>query len=360
LTPETTLKKNIMKKCNLLNLMGMLVVLASFAFVSCTKEGPMGAAGKDGVDGEDGINGTDGTATCGACHDNSETVEIKIAQWEQSIHAMGGHNFENATGCAPCHTSQGFKEVVNTDSTNTEAAIENPANINCYTCHKIHDSYSASDWELRKTTPMKFWLTDETVDLGKANLCVACHQPRISYQIPDVSAPNADYTFSSKRFGPHHGSQGAILTGSAMFNVGTGYSNSSHYTLNTDGCVTCHMASPIGSIVGGHSFNVYNEEEGFNFAGCVSCHPGEGEAEGLVEDLQPEIEGLMTQLGVLLATAGIYDSTSTSGYAVPGTYANKIAGAYWNWISIEEDRSLGVHNPKFVKKILENSIESLQ
>jgi hypothetical protein len=51
-------------------------------------------------------------------------------------------------------------------------------------------------------------------------------------------------------------------------------------------------------------------------------------------------------------------------YLVGDGFANSshvdIAGAYWNFISIEEDRSLSVHNPGFVKKIPENSIASLQ
>jgi hypothetical protein len=350
-----------MKKVNLFNLMGMLLVLAAISLVSCTKEGPAGPAGANGTDGEDGINGTDGTATCGACHDNSEGVEIKIAQWEKSIHAMGGHNFENAVGCAPCHTSQGFKEVVNTTATATAATIENPANINCYTCHMVHDTYTGADWALRKTEPITFWLTGETFDLGKGNLCAQCHQPRTSYPIPDVNTPEGTYTIASKRFGPHHGSQGSILTGSAMYLVGTGYSNSSHLTANADACVTCHMASPIGFTAGGHSFNMYDDFEGeYNLAGCVSCHPGDGEAEGLIEELHPEIEASLAELGALLQAAGIYNPESTSGYAVPGDYTNKLAGAYWNFISIEEDRSLGVHNPKFVKKILDNTIASLQ
>jgi hypothetical protein len=329
----------------------------SLIFVAaCTKEGP---AGKDG---EPGINGTDGTATCGVCHDNSESVEIKAAQWGKSIHAIGGRNFENAPGCAPCHTSQGFKEVVLTDSTATMAAIMDPANINCYTCHKIHDTYAVADWELRKTTPTTFWLTGETFDLGKGNLCTQCHQPRISYAIPDVTAPDANYTFTSKRFGPHHGSQGATLTGSGYYLVEGGYSNSSHFGIE-DACVTCHMADPIGYTSGGHSFNVYDEEEGtFNVAGCqstVGCHT-EDEALEIVESFQAEIEVLLAQLGTELEAEGIYNPSSTSGFAVPGTYTNKVVGAYWNWISIEEDRSMGVHNPKFVKRLLEKSIASLQ
>jgi len=204
-----------MKKMKMLSMMLTTMLLASFMFVSCTKEGPAGLPGKDGTNGEDGINGADGTATCAVCHDNSEKIEAFIGQWGVSDHAIGGHNFENRTTCAPCHTSQGFREVVGTDLTATAEAISNPSNINCYTCHNIHATYTSSDWELRKTGPHKFWLTQETVDLGNSNLCLSCHQPRTSYTIPDVTKPNDMYNVTSSRFSPHYGSQGSTLLGVA-------------------------------------------------------------------------------------------------------------------------------------------------
>ena len=347
-----------MKKFNVLSMLFSVAVVASLIVVSaCTKEGPAGPAG---ADGEDGIDGKDGNATCGVCHDNSEAVEIKIAQWGGSRHAIGGTNFENRTTCAPCHTSQGFKEVVNTTNTATAADIADPNNINCYTCHKIHDTYSVDDWSLRKTEQHTFWLTGTTFDFGAGNLCAQCHQPRTSYAIPDVNNPEGIYTVTSTRFGPHYGASSAILAGQAVYAVGDGLNLSSHSTDITDACVTCHMASAIGYNAGGHSFKVYDDVEGgINVAGCQECHP-DAEAETLVEEFQPEIIALSDSLGVLLEAAGIYNPAGTSGYAIKGDFTNRVAGAYWNWAMVHYDWSNGVHNPKFVKKLLENSIESLQ
>jgi hypothetical protein len=335
-------------------LLSVAVVVSLIVVSACTKEGPQGPPGQDG---EDGIDGTDGNATCGVCHDNSEAVEIKIEQWSRSTHAIGGHNFENRTTCAPCHTSQGFREVVNTGATATAAAIMDPNNINCYTCHLIHDTYSVNDWNLRKTDAHTFWLTGDSFDFGTANICASCHQPRTSYVIPDVNNPEGTYSVTSSRFGPHHGPQSTVLTGKAFYMVGDGLNNSSHMDI-ANGCVTCHMASAIGYNAGGHTFSMYDAyEEEYNIAGCLECHPDE-EAIDYIEELEPEIEALMTELGTLLATAGILNPTALN--AVTGDYTNKVAGAYWNWITILEDRSNGVHNPKFIKKILENSIASLQ
>jgi hypothetical protein len=357
---ETLKTTRNMKKFKLLSMLfSVALVVSLIAISACTKEGPAGPAGKDGTNGEDGINGTDGTAVCSTCHDNSETVETKIGQWENSFHATSGLQFENRTTCAPCHTSQGFKEVIITDSTATVAAISDPANINCYTCHKIHDTFTGADWGLRKTTATPSWLAGTTFDFGTGNLCAQCHQPRISYAVPDVTQPDGIYTVSSTRFAPHYGGQSSTLTGTAYYLVGTGYNNSSHAAIENT-CVTCHMAAAMGYGAGGHTFKVYDEEEGaFNLAGCVPCHTAE-EAQANIDELQANVTTLLAELGTLLEAQGIYNPAGTSGTAVKGDYTNKVAGAYWNFVSVEYDLSLGVHNPKFVEKILENSIASLQ
>jgi len=48
------------------------------------------------------------------------------------------------------------------------------------------------------------------------------------------------------------------------------------------------------------------------------------------------------------------------GSAVTGTYSSDVAGARFNYQMCLEDRSNGVHNPKYVKALLQNSIEALQ
>jgi hypothetical protein len=339
-----------MKKTNLFTmLISVAAVVALIIVGACTKEGPAGPPGE---------NGTDGNATCGVCHNNTADVETKIDQWAASRHANGGTNFENAAGCAPCHTSQGFKEVIVTDTTACAAAIEDPANISCYTCHKIHDTYAVADWDLRKTAATPSWLAKTTNDLGTANLCAQCHQPRISYKVPDVTQPDGIYTVTSTRFGPHHGPQSSTLTGTAFYMVGSGYNNSSHLGIE-NACVTCHMSSAMGYYAGGHTFKVYSDEEGaFNLVGCTPCHTEE-EAQANIDEFTVTITDLMTQLGTKLVAAGIYNPAGTSGYAVKGDYTNRVAGAYWNFITIIEDKSTGIHNPKFVQKILENSIADL-
>ena len=46
--------------------------------------------------------------------------------------------------------------------------------------------------------------------------------------------------------------------------------------------------------------------------------------------------------------------------AIPGNMTMNQAGGIYNFKFVEEDRSGGMHNIKYAKKLLENSIESLQ
>jgi hypothetical protein len=69
----------------------------------------------------------------------------------------------------------------------------------------------------------------------------------------------------------------------------------------------------------------------------------------------------MEDLKALLESNGIMDTVAHPGYlVVPGTYSNELAGAFYNYKVIEEDRSHGLHNYKYTKTLLENSIAAIQ
>ncbi|GAB1402982.1 hypothetical protein MASR1M74_01600 [Lentimicrobium sp.] len=84
----------------------ILMVTGSVLISSCTKEGPEGPAGKDGLDGEDA------TATCVKCHDFTDELLTKNFQYANSTHASGHNIDRNTEGCSQCHTSQGFRMLV--------------------------------------------------------------------------------------------------------------------------------------------------------------------------------------------------------------------------------------------------------
>jgi len=346
-----------MKKLNLAHLF-MVMILALVVAAGCTKEGPAGPAGADGTNGTDGVDGQDGTTTCVECHSSNQVLFAIENQWGHSTHALGGNYERNGGECAICHTSQGFLGNIDGsyDYEADGAMISNPNPPNCYTCHKIHDTYTSADLAFTFDGPTVLRNSGASIDFGKANLCASCHQGRTVDPFPVEGG--ADIVVTSSRYGVHHGPQANTLAASGLFEPGTGYNaNHPHFTGIADGCVTCHMADPFGAQAGGHTMNIsydYHGSTEVNLAGCMACHTDEDALVENTEELQAEIAALLAELKVKLDAAGITAEGSDS--SIPGTYPVAVAGACLNYKALTEDRSLGVHNPTYIKKVLENTI----
>ncbi|MCB0506258.1 MAG: hypothetical protein KDC58_12270 [Cyclobacteriaceae bacterium] len=347
--------------------------LGAMICISCTKEGPQGAPGEDGIDG------TDGTAGCIQCHTNNENMRIKSTEWAVSGHVTGGHmggsTYASRDGCTDCHSSQGYQLAVMGSWDNTPA--DKPLSANCYTCHQIHETYTSDDWAFR--TPdggMPFLTNGETSDQGSSNTCIVCHQSRVAEPILDLASSD-NVSITSSRYGPHHGPQGNMIAGMGLSGAyelsGTmNYVNSTHAT--DASCITCHMASGAGSggnyELGGHSNNVAvgswdDDSREVNVNGCIACHSEFTDNDGitafvagaratnlgLIDDLQQELIalGYVDEDGDVVASGGS-----------PLVVSQAHAAAIYNFKFITEDKSILIHNPKYAKALIQNSIEALQ
>ena len=336
--------------------LGLLFVILA---TSCVKEGPMGPAGADGKDGKDGTNGTNGTATCVICHSSNQEIFARENQWAKSGHGTLP-DFERSEGeCAICHTSQGFRGNLNgTYKWEVSGAkILNPNPQNCYTCHKIHETYTSNDLALTVTGPVELRNTGgKKHDFGKGGICASCHQGRTVNPFP--VAGGADIKVTSSRYGVHHGPQANVVAGvgKGLFEVGSGLVNSAHSQLaNT--CITCHMAEAFGTQSGGHTLWMayeYHEAEVLNTKGCFAagCHPAGEDVQKLTEAKQAKIETALAELKLLLDKKGITKAGSDN--SVSGTYPGVVAGACLDYKALVEDKSFGVHNPKYVTQLIEN------
>jgi hypothetical protein len=348
-----------MKKFNFIYCLS-LCILGLSVVISCTKEGP---PGKDGLDGEKGIDGSDGTATCIQCHDNSQTIFSKSIQWEASMHAKGGNFFRNSTDCAPCHTSQGFLERMAEGTQTTAAAISNPNPINCYTCHEIHKTFTPADWALTHTEVVDYWHTGgsgTSIDLGSGNLCANCHQARPVNPWPETGSTQ-EYTVTNFRYGPHYSPAGNMVSGIGGYEISGDltYTNSPHS--NTErGCVTCHMGEPVGVTSGGHQMTP-------NANGCIDCHPNGIQAE--LNLLQAEFAGYMETLFEILQEKGIImddgylmgnDGVNRASANNPANLTADELGAFYNYKFVYYDHSGGVHNYKYARALLLNTINAIQ
>ena len=100
------------------------------------------------------------------------------------------------------------------------------------------------------------------------------------------------------------------------------------------------------------------------YTGCAECHDvtTTNSARKLLFDIKIEefeavIEGKLEELGTQLTDAGVYNPGS--GLANTGIFKANAVIAYINYNMIEEDRSLGIHNPTYTKAILDNSITAM-
>ena len=379
------------------------IAIAGFMLASC--EGPMGPKGDAGQDG------VDANETCKQCHNNN-VVLAKSIEYEHALH-FTGEAFEEGTrtNCAPCHSHQGFMYVVtnNTpvtftpDPLNTGKYLNNyvipsssavlPGAISCFTCHSsLHSDYTADEFLPLTTTasvPMTMYGGNKTINFTQtsANLCAKCHQPRpitassgnvIDYTLL-TSAPTANYSLSSVsyRTGIHYGSAGAMAAGVGGIQFGTGYSNTDHTT--DASCTDCHMATP-SALSGGHSFNATDNYAGCNTTGCHSSMNSTtaGATKTYVTtklaDLATKINALGSGHDILQkdATDGlyhgyidIYDASSNPtgywknpAYGTPAfpTLTNAQFGAILNYQLVMRDGSLGIHNPEYIEKLLENTL----
>jgi hypothetical protein len=346
----------------------VLAGLAFVALVAVACEGPQGPQGPEGPQGAQGDvgpqgpAGVDANANCTDCHVGDTELFAREVQYEASVHRNGG-NFERggSASCAACHTSEGFVERIAAGTEAPDSGFPNPSPVNCRTCHMIHTTYTRADYELRTTDPVDLFASDDQVDFGEGNLCASCHQARAVSPKPVIDG--ADVTIASTRYDMHHGPQGNILGGVSLFEFAgsmtiTGGPNThGDVARNEKGCITCHMATAYGSQAGGHTWNMTYSSHGSvedNIAGCLTCHSSSLE-DFDYHGVQADVEVMMDSLEVLLTNIGIYN-TST-GLANLGTYPANVVAAYLNFLTIEEDRSEGVHNPEYVTAVLNNTIE---
>jgi len=288
---------------------------------------------------------------CFDCHSDSDLSLVSAeAQWQNSQHASGENIDRNTRGCENCHTHEGFLKV------QTGAILpdpfDNPTAIHCFTCHAPHSSGTLA---LRVNDP-QILQDGSSFDLGGANICSSCHQSR-----RNVNTYVTEPTELSEHFGPHHSPQTDLLLATNGYEY-AGYMYEDvmfHRTLTEDGCLDCHFRVTSNYVLGGHSFNMgWDEggEEALNTAACEACH-------GDLDDFnynaaQDTTAALLTRLGSALQAAGLLtgelhppDDVFTSADS---------AGAVWNYLIVEEDRSHGVHNAGYAHSLLRSSIEFLQ
>lgn len=299
-----------------------------------------------------------------------------------------------------------------------------PSPPGCFACHAPHGrgNFTLRDSSATTLTNVFVGGSDKPFDGGgKSNLCVKCHQPRNTSAVspaPNVNAAATDIlTITSTRWYQHYGVQAQMFQGTGgnggfQF-PGYTYSNSGHTALiqaKTLGCIDCHMQEPVGggaAKAGGHTMWLAYDAEGtetFLVKDCKVCHTDivSGTSTTLSatafnayksnarNNIAAQIDTLAGLLMDTLITINCTSGTRTvsgksvpwlsktvsaetgeasysilagtvSGIAYPSIKAKGTsAGALWNFMFVEHDRSGGVHNYQYAKALLDASIKELR
>jgi len=291
--------------------------------------------------------------TCLQCHSTDVQNAIEL-QFFASAHRAGAIAVDYAGGrgsCAPCHSHELFVQWAETGSAGDVSA---PSPWQCNTCHNLHSTFTDEDKAFRVTgaTEMIF---DTTVvfDNGNSNLCAVCHQSRRAE--PNVETPGATYNITSTHYGPHHGAQANVLMGAGFAEIAgsMSYPTKSSGAHFNAGCVGCHMAEATDG-TGGHTFNPALEA-------CNSCH-GASDTDFNHGGAQTETEDLLVELRDLLVAHEVleYIEADEAYEPITGSHDMVLVQGFFNWVGLEEDRSMGAHNPMYVKALLTNTIEAIE
>lgn len=325
---------------------------------------------------------------CGQCHE-------QYSEWEKSRHSDS--------------ESYGYYEIAK------------PLMVNCYRCHyaksfaesieKIsEDRISFHELQYKKRLmsigPMMPDLSKVPGEKDSRITCQACHD---SHQEPGKTPFSLRIFEEESICGTCHYEkwQNAVLEGfSGKIKNGYEYPEEDYDVVNPHNtskkCIFCHMNRGIDTYdikgvkaVGGHTLRMRDagpdnilggfgpsnqdplierdsaaKDDILNLAPCLECHPGLDTFNR--NDFQKKVYEKWVMLGGLLKVRnngtlpdvkpGDKCSTCHRGGTLPFDNDPKLIleNAYTNYKLVKNDRSWGVHNPKYVIKLLDASIASVR
>jgi hypothetical protein len=299
---------------------------------------------------------------CAQCHDDPPG-HVYVAEWNNSVHAVTTRDPAGNASCVGCHTAYGFIGRIEGDTTTNTAYMA----INCQTCHEPHGATlpatnAPNPYIIRTLAAVA--LMDGTVvtNAGEGALCMQCHHARQN------AATYASTTKGSAYFGPHEGPQADMLEGVNGFTYGLTIPSSAHANAVTNTCVACHMQTiastdPAYLHAGGHTFeNSWNGED--LIAACQQCHgsitsfdfPVENfDGSGVIQGAQTQVQSLLNELSTLLPPTG----TIKASLSISSSWTQPQLEAGYNWLFVNNDGSLGVHNTAYAVGLLQASIANL-
>ncbi|MBM3334806.1 hypothetical protein FJY63_09105, partial [Candidatus Sumerlaeota bacterium] len=308
---------------------------------------------------------------CRQCHD-APPHHARVEQWENSRHAethmASSGSVRNNSSCQKCHVGEGFICITARGGTSIPSDITSRNPANCVACHDSHDATNAHQV---RTVAAVTLPNGRVYNGGLGNICANCHNSRVT---------SATVTINTSYRGAHHGPQAEVIVATGLYDWGSPYSatRSIHTIATTDTCVTCHMAeAPDGAgapLVGDHTFKI-SLGAGSNNApnACGPCHasltttdrpptiPGDYDGDGFTSGTQTEVGHLLLNVRTQILARFAGTSWNSNEGKIDISSANwklltfNRRAALYNFNLLSEDKSVGIHNPRYFIAALQRS-----
>lgn len=310
---------------------------------------------------------------CGACHQSAQQPNFE--QWSESAHSavtedvaadlIEGGSF--VSNCGQCHAGDVFYRARLKGETVAEDAFvglmpEDLTPITCAICHNPHSRTgnaatpdTGRDYQLRfrqAVSPTPSNTIEDATNPARFNLCGQCHHSR-------------GRTWATTSREPHHSLQANVYAGEMPLPDGNPeplvLSRLSVHSFAAEQCSTCHMyrqdfQSEVAPVITGHNFTVNN-------AGCATsgCHPSFEAAVAAQATLQTEVDTRLEDINARLGDPATWEYTAGGGPDADGqsVISDEIKQIRFLYKYIANDGSLGVHNPDYVRSMLDKAEELL-
>jgi hypothetical protein len=311
---------------------------------------------------------------CGACHMDSHHPNFE--QWSQALHSqinetvtgdlLEGGAFVN--NCGICHSGDVFYRInVRGETVPEDAFVElAPEDLTPITCAICHDPHARTgnaaapdegrDFQLRyrqAASPTPSNTIEDATNPQRFNLCGQCHHSR-------------GRTWQTTSRPPHHSNQANVYVGEMPIpdpetQEPLVLSRVSVHSFAAEQCATCHMyrqdfQSELAPAISGHNFTVNN-------AGCATsgCHATAEAAVAAQATLQAEVQARLDDILERLGDPSTWEYTSEGGPDQEGQAAipDAIKQARFLYYYALVDGSRGVHNPDYVRSILDKAEDLL-